>query len=67
MFNLIYTFYFLIIKYTCSLRISFWPNFIQTMFLQLNVISKFLANVSHKVIVAYRPLIEGLSKVTSSA
>ena len=47
---------------------KFLPNFIQTVFLQqLNVISKFLANTSHKLIIAFRPLIEGLGKVTSSA
>ena len=45
----------------------FLTNFIQTVFLQLNVISKFLANISHKLIIAFRPLIEGLSKVTTSA
>ena len=30
-------------------------------------IKVFFANTSHKVTIAFRPLIEGLSKVTSSA
>ena len=57
MLNLIYPLYVLII-YTCSQSISFSPNFIQTFFLHLNVISKLLSNTSHKLIIALRPLIE---------
>ena len=29
------------------------------------LISKFLANTSHKLIIAFRPLIEGISKETA--
>ena len=46
---------------------KFLDKFYTNSFLQLNVLSKFLANTSLKQIIAFRPLIEGLSNITSSA
>ena len=67
MLNLICPFYFLIIEVQIFTINKFGPHFIQTVFLQLNAISEFLANTSHKLIIAFKPLIDGLSKVASSA